>query len=150
MAGEGSLNRIVANTQARKHTRQAHSRTFSSPITRSCICDVWFLLIFFFKTFDVLYQECVHERQTAHLQDSLGRSTSRDTHCAKMYFTNKSAQITWGWKQIEYNIIKAKFLLLNYSLKQTWKKCFQLAFLTNTKHSSECVLFSILPSGWAA
>lgn len=96
MAGEGSLNRMW---ETRKHTNTttlAHRHTFSSPITRSCICAVWFLLIFLFKTLDVLYQECVHEKQTAHLQDSLGRSTSRDTHCAKMYFTNKSVQITWG------------------------------------------------------
>lgn len=47
---------------------------------------------------------------------------------------------------MEYNIIKAKFLLLNYSLKQTCKKYFQLASLANTKHSSEC--FAFHPALW--
>lgn len=78
------------STQAHKHTDiHAHAplqEAVSVP-PDSCPFSYLKLLMFF-------YQECVHEKQIAHLQVSLGRSTSRDTHCAKMYFTNKSVQIT--------------------------------------------------------
>lgn len=75
MAGEGSLNRIVGNTNIQPQTHyytdiQSHPplQDVVSVMSDSFSFSYLKLVYLFF-----LNQECVHEKQTAHLQESLGK-----------------------------------------------------------------------------